>query len=126
MAPASGPWDTLSAKPAWPVRHAAKDIWEWKIAMERRPRIAIIRPPVRHLIARDVRHMVLSGKIVVIPSDDDMLWCIVNMRQAAGSLPDVLAILTELWGSPIPFGLGSDESVYLFNLLEGRIRNSAN
>lgn len=94
--------------------------------MERQPRIAIIRPSVRHLIARDVRQLVLSGKVVVIPGHDDMVWCIVNMRQAAGSVPDVLTKLTALWGSPMPVGFGDEESVYLFNLLEGRVGNSVN
>ncbi len=94
--------------------------------MKKRLRIAIVRASARQLLASEVQQLVLSGKIVLIPAGDDLMWCILYLHQAGRSLADTLDKLIRFWGQPIPVTSSDAAAVYLFRLLEGRVRDRVN
>ncbi len=94
--------------------------------MKKRLRIAVVRASARQVLASEVQQLVLSGQVALIPAGDDLIWCIVYLHQAGRALRADLDKLTRLWGQPIPVASNDEVAVYLFRLLEGRVRDRAN
>ncbi len=94
--------------------------------MKRRERIVPVMPSHRQMLAKSIEYLVASHRIMLSQTDDDMLWCVVDMREPPDSVLVTLGIVTMSWGMPIPISMGNREAVYLFSMLEGRIRDRIN
>lgn len=85
-----------------------------------------IRPSQRQMVSRYVAKLVVSGKISIETTDDQLLWCSVNMTESPDSVLSTLGAITTAWGPPIICIDSQSEARYLFNSLHGRVRDSAN
>ncbi len=83
-------------------------------------------PSRRQMIAKSIECLIASGTIVTSETDDDMLWCVVNMRQPPELVQAAIRLVAMSWGTPIPISLGEHDAIYLFSMLEGRIRDRIN
>ena len=85
-----------------------------------------ILPSKRQMIAKCIEDLAAAGRIKTAYTDDDMLWCTVNMTQPSDSVLATLGIILMSWGPPILVDKREREALYLFSPLQGRIRDRVN
>ena len=85
-----------------------------------------IRPSKRQMISKCVEDLAASRRIKTSFTDDGLLWCAVDMTEPPDSVLATLGMILLSWGPPILIDKGDDVARYLFNPLQGRIRDSLN
>ncbi len=85
-----------------------------------------IRPSKRQMISKCVADLADARKIRTTGTDDGLLWCAVDMTEPPDSVLATLGMILLSWGPPILIDKGDAEARYLFNPLQGRVRDSLN
>lgn len=83
-----------------------------------------IHPSKRQMISKCVEDLAADRKIKTSSTDDGLLWCTVDMTEPPDSVLATLGMILLSWGPPILIDKGPDEARYLFNPLQGRVRDS--
>lgn len=78
------------------------------------------------MISKCVQDLVHARRIRTTCTDDGLLWCQVDMTQSPDSVLATLGMILLSWGPPILIEKGELQARYLFNPLQGRIRDSTN
>ena len=78
------------------------------------------------MIAKCIEDLIATSKIKTTRTDDDLLWCAVNMRESPDSVLATLGMILMSWGPPVLVDKRKDEALYLFNPLNSRVRDSVN
>ncbi len=85
-----------------------------------------IRPSKRQMIAKCIEDLAGAHRIRTTRTDDDLLWCAVDMSESPDSVLATLGMMIMKWGAPLLMDRGHQETRYLFDPLHSRVRDSAN
>jgi len=80
----------------------------------------------RQIIAKCIQDLVGACRIKTTRTDDDLLWCTVEVTEPPDSVLATLGMMLMSWGPPLLMDRGDQETRYLFDPLHGRVRDSAN
>lgn len=85
-----------------------------------------IRPSRRQMITKCIEDLVGARRIKTTRTDDDLLWCTVDMTEPPDSVLATLGMILMSWGPPVLIDKRHQEARYLFNPLQGRIKDCVN